>query len=62
MSTSSLSNDTTTSVVMDNNRSLTEINEAHKGEISPGSENQGASSNPVQVHLKKDNLHLPYSF
>lgn len=53
MSTSSLSNDTATSVVMDNTRSLTEINEARKGEICPESENQGASSNPVQVHLKK---------
>ena len=61
MSTSSLSNDTTTSVVMDNTRTITEIYEARKGAISPESENQGASSNPVQVHLKKDNSHLPYS-
>ena len=53
MSTSSLSNDTTTSVVMDNNRSLAEINEARKGEICPESENYGSSSNPVQVHIKK---------
>ena len=60
MSTSSLSNDTTTSVVMDNNRTLTEINEARKGEVCPELENQGASSNPVQVHLKKYNWHLPY--
>ena len=47
---------------MDNTRTITEINEARKGAISPESENQGASSNPVQVHLKKDNLHLLYSF
>ena len=62
MSTSSLSNDTTTSVVMDNNRILSEINVARKGPICPESENQGTSTNPVQVHLKKDNLHLLYSF
>ena len=61
MSTSSLSNNTTTSVVMDNTRTITEINEARKGAKSPESENQGASSNPVQVHLKKYNWHLPYN-
>ena len=54
MSISENSNDTTSSVVMDNTTAMTYGNDGERDKIGPESENKDANPDLVQVYVKID--------